>query len=551
MRAFQKLFGLLALAVSLPACAQTTNITLAKLYSGGSLVASGRVCATPADQYGSPISLTSSGYGLVLPTPAICASVVNGALPNGLPVPDAHQTNSVNPIFYNISVQVLSPTGSQVGLPTKFTSVPNITGASFALDTYTPQVGAVTPAANYVGSGPGVPASCASPSLWLASDTAIPYICHNGTYQAVQGQPGAAGPPGPVSTTNANGTNGSFFVGTGPAISQDPMLRVSRIATGASAGGYAHGLTDDSTFQPDSVVCADGHCAYAAHDCRVTLLGSLNTEHLGCFQSIPQIPAGFTGTLNRLFGVVAYAGIGGGTVNNLYDFYVNDAVRSGGNLVNQVGVYIPSLSAGSATNYALKIDSNPSLIGGTLFAAPGRFPDISGFNSLLFNRGYFQGAYFDPSTAGQSTAGLQLSYDPATHIGYIDAANFGVAVSPLCVMCHTQGKPVYTPFSTWDDGAGNGTWKTVTASSYTSGTTPGYTGTCVTGVQVIAGIATACTGVFGTAPVFPSIVITPLSAAPASSNYTCTAGQVFSYGSNLYSCTSQNHLQESPAFSDF
>ena len=152
-----------------------------------------------------------------------CASIVAGAIAGGLNVPDSQHTNLAAPIYYNFSVQLLTPAGQPNGAPIILTSVPNVTGTSFALDTYAPPVSVAAPLANVIGQGNGVPASCVGPSLWLAADgDSAAYTCRNGVYQSLatgpigprgqSGTAGQAGPPGDPGTVTASGTNGSFDV---------------------------------------------------------------------------------------------------------------------------------------------------------------------------------------------------------------------------------------------------------------------------------------------------------------------------------------------------
>ena len=159
----------------------TTTITLAKLLSGGSPVSSAQVCATPVDRYGNQISFSAPTWGFVLSNSPFCGTVVDGALPTGIPVPDAAHTYAAGPIFYNITIQ-LQISGASVGAPILLSAVSNVTGPTFALDTYSPAINVAQPLSNTIGSGIGVPPSCVSPSLWLATDTATAYICNAGAF---------------------------------------------------------------------------------------------------------------------------------------------------------------------------------------------------------------------------------------------------------------------------------------------------------------------------------------------------------------------------------
>ncbi len=140
MRAVSNFIAALALCTASLVPAQTnytTRITLANLLSGGAPTPYARVCAVPADAYGNPIPVSAPTWRLVLPSPGVCANVVAGALPNGLAVPDANHTNAAAPIRYNISIQVTTSTGMPVGAPVLLGAVPDVSGATFPLDSYT------------------------------------------------------------------------------------------------------------------------------------------------------------------------------------------------------------------------------------------------------------------------------------------------------------------------------------------------------------------------------------------------------------------------------
>lgn len=221
--------GLLVLTIA-PAFSQTTPnyttiITLAKLLAAGVPVPNARICASPADRYGNSISISAPTWGLLLPNHPLCATVTSGALPSGgLPVPDAGHTNAPASINYNITVQVLSTAGQPLGAPIVYSAVPNITGASYAFDAYTPAANVSVPLSNTVGSGPGVPSSCTSPSLWLASDTRFGYICHNGVYFPLNGTNGTVGAVGPVGPSAAGLSTNTVASSASIATNANPQL---------------------------------------------------------------------------------------------------------------------------------------------------------------------------------------------------------------------------------------------------------------------------------------------------------------------------------------
>lgn len=192
----------LALLAAAPAFAQTnttTNLTLSQLFQGVGVVQSAKVCATPADGNGKPISVTAPGWGLVLPS-ALCSTVTAGVMAP-LPVPDANHTNALNPITYNVSIQVMS-SGVPSGAAVVYTAIPGVTGPSFALDTYQPAVKVALTPANTIGGGAGVPDHCTTPSLWLSTTAPVGYACRNGTFAAL-----GFNPRGPWAASTAYATN--------------------------------------------------------------------------------------------------------------------------------------------------------------------------------------------------------------------------------------------------------------------------------------------------------------------------------------------------------
>ncbi len=161
----------------------TTNITLAKLLGSGGPSPYATVCAYGADIYGNPISFSAPTWGLILKgSPAGCGNVVNGALTAPLPVPDAYHTNQTGPIYYNLVVQPTNVSGTPTGTPIQFNAVSNITGTTWALDTFAPTGNTPFPASNTIAWGASVPGSCTSPSIFVGSNSPIFGVCNNGVY---------------------------------------------------------------------------------------------------------------------------------------------------------------------------------------------------------------------------------------------------------------------------------------------------------------------------------------------------------------------------------
>jgi hypothetical protein len=177
----------LVLFAAAPVFAQTnytTNITAAKINAAGGPLPYATVCAFAADIYGNPINVSAPTWGLLLKgTPAGCEPVVAGALATPLSVPDAYHTDASGPIYYNISIQQTNSTGTPIAQNIVFTSVANITGATWALDAYAPTSNTPITPSSVITVASAAPGSCTSPSIYLPSSPGIlPAYCLNGVY---------------------------------------------------------------------------------------------------------------------------------------------------------------------------------------------------------------------------------------------------------------------------------------------------------------------------------------------------------------------------------
>ena len=255
MRSLSRLAASIAFLFSSLALAQnyTTNITLSNLQAGGASVASAQVCATPADKYGNAIPISAPTWGLVLPNPALCGTVTNGVLTGGLNVPDASHTNAPAPIFYNISIQA-EVGGVPVRAPVLLNAVPNITGTSFALDTYTPAISLTAPLSNTVGYGSGVPISCTAPSIWISASSSQAYICVGGSYVSMAtGPQGVPGPTGGVSAAEVTAQIAAEAAITSQQINQADYYATqnsSIVTIGSTAGGTAQSVAANTSYGP-------------------------------------------------------------------------------------------------------------------------------------------------------------------------------------------------------------------------------------------------------------------------------------------------------------
>jgi hypothetical protein len=170
----------------------TTAITLADMQSanpsgtGSAPVAYARVCAYAADIQGNPINVSAPTWGFILKgAPVGCQNVVAGAFATPLTVPDASHTNLSGPIYYNLTIQQTTSTGSPVGQAIFLQAVPNITGAAWALDAYAPAANVPVIPSSAITQQSSAPSSCTT-SIYLPSSTsatpAVPEFCQNGVY---------------------------------------------------------------------------------------------------------------------------------------------------------------------------------------------------------------------------------------------------------------------------------------------------------------------------------------------------------------------------------
>ncbi|QHN04384.1 SGNH/GDSL hydrolase family protein [Granulicella sp. WH15] len=184
MRFLSRLLILASLLIS-PAYAQTpnytTSVTLAKLLSGGGVVPNATICATAADVYGNPVSVSAPNWGLIIPSRPMCSTVTAGLLAP-LSIPDANHTNATSPIFYNFAIQVLSSTNIPQGPPIIFKAVPNVSGTTYPLDSYAPAASASVAPSSALSQGAGVPGKCTGPSIFLSNISPVAYTCLNGSY---------------------------------------------------------------------------------------------------------------------------------------------------------------------------------------------------------------------------------------------------------------------------------------------------------------------------------------------------------------------------------
>lgn len=170
---------LCALGLSSFAHAQLTTITASSIKMSGASI-TGTVTFTPVDINGVPTAFSQGGGGLNAPTAFSC-TLTAGAL-SSCQIPDAQLTTPANILYV---IQITDATTHQ-----SFTlkSVPNVTGETWALDSYGPPnktTNIQTVQSAYGSAAP--PASCISPSFYTRSTSGVLYQCVNGVFVAVTG----------------------------------------------------------------------------------------------------------------------------------------------------------------------------------------------------------------------------------------------------------------------------------------------------------------------------------------------------------------------------
>jgi hypothetical protein len=187
-------FGLTALSH-----AQYTPITAnTGIKMSGKLIPTGTVTFAPVDDAGLPIAFVTGGGGLNSPG-AISCGITLGVLASDCLVPDAALTTPAN-IRYTIQITNTSSQKTFV-----LNAVPDITGASWALDAYAPPAHTSNVQDIQVSYGTAAPPSpCVSPSFYVQDlDGGLLYMCVEGVPVLVTGSSngtGGVGPAGPAAT---------------------------------------------------------------------------------------------------------------------------------------------------------------------------------------------------------------------------------------------------------------------------------------------------------------------------------------------------------------
>jgi hypothetical protein len=173
------------------------------------------------------------------------------------------------------------------------------------------------------------------------------------------------------------------YVSTTPNASQDPYVTINRTLSGQTGIYYAHAITDDSTWNCPTCNVSS---AIASYDTRFTMEGSVGLEHWVGYQSIPYLDTGFTGTLNRMIGMVhsGFINCTACTVNSTTAVEVDDYTTTTGIHAGiNYGIHVLPLS-NATKNWGLHIDSNDAFVGGLLQAVGGMIVNRSASTASNF-----------------------------------------------------------------------------------------------------------------------------------------------------------------------
>jgi hypothetical protein len=558
MRFLSRLLAPLVLLLSLPSFAQstpnyTTNVTLASLQAGGTAVANARVCATPADQYGNPITVSAPTWGLVLPTPSLCGTVTGGVLTGGLNVPDACHTNASAPIRYNFSIQVLTAGGSASGSAIPFSAVPNVCGPAFALEQYTPPVSVSTPLSNTVGYGTGVPSNCTSPSIWIPSDSTGAYVCHNGVYIAL------TGPQGPpvsfkgaysASTTYAIGdsasyTDGSSYVSlTSGNTANAPPSSPTKWALLAAAGtlnstqlSQLAGLGNSSTIGPASLATGS---TYTAGDSLInsTPAPASGTIHTASVYAVASSPATlFVATANGGGTFTLNASVSVSLVAGQNTFYGLSLPITAGQLL---GIYTPATDAfGNTVGSSVAVAST-----GTLYYAVGLTGTSTSMTSITGTaqvNGIITTGLYDSISTSQATLSSTASLASATSAALGSLTQIGPATPVNGGQTYDNGKTYLSLSPAASSGTVYGAQvyavsvspATLIVATFSGGT---YTSTATASVSLVPGLNT-----------FSNLSL-PIAAGQYLGIYSAgSGGSPLSFSGTTHSCYTTGQISTSTA----
>jgi hypothetical protein len=212
------------------ASAQMTSFTVSSVYSGNSPI-TGSLCLTATDKYANPISVTKQGGGYYRQGAPFCQTLTSGALAGILSVPDSLTDSAAGHPYSMVIYDSTAHTATQPQL------LYGITGSTWSLDNYTPNVTVSTTGAYTYTQQPGAPTgSCTAPAQYSDSTQNNLYVC--GLDHAWHLIPGSGG---------------STFNGVSP----NPIVAPGIQTTGPGAGYQAFGQGSLPTTLPsNSIVTA-------------------------------------------------------------------------------------------------------------------------------------------------------------------------------------------------------------------------------------------------------------------------------------------------------
>jgi hypothetical protein len=212
--------------------APLTTITASSIKMGGKAIAVGTVTFTPVNLAGIPIAFDQGGGGLNSPDAFAC-TIVAGAITGTCQIPDSALTTQAH-ILYSIQV---TNTASQKAFT--FSTVPNITGATWALDAYAPPAQTTNVEPIQVAYGTAAPASsCVSPSFYVRNFAGGQlYMCVGGHYVLVISSGGGSG----SGATIAVGSVAQLPAGSTPTVTNEGTSSDAIFDFGIPAG--AQGAT--------------------------------------------------------------------------------------------------------------------------------------------------------------------------------------------------------------------------------------------------------------------------------------------------------------------
>lgn len=214
---------------------------------------------------------------------------------------------------------------------------------------------------------------------------------------------------------------GRYFVGTLSPSGDDSAICVGRKVRGTSL--FSHAFRDESTF------ASNLDSAYTAFDARHTYLTNSGAKYNHGYAGQASHQMSAANGMDLFAGFVTFPRVTAGTVDRLYHFHVQGMTKTGGTVMQHVGLYISPLSGGEGEDYAIFQESaaNPNFFGGnTQFGG-----NITGVPGGVSSTGQITGtalsAVGTPSVFPASGGVMLLGEDGASEYGGIRAMSDGSA----------------------------------------------------------------------------------------------------------------------------